>query len=439
MGYWNTTSRGAIARINFGNEEIGGNTLSCYFIIYKKVKQPFEVIRTYDAESNKMAIVSRSSLKTSFDFENLFLVPTQIQFNIYDGNSFLKNFIFDSSDYEKDFYVYQTKNDEIIFSGKVSQLTLKFNSENNTISFTAISSSDRLNNTNLFNDTSEVFNDNNVNEPANPLLNIDSTQYAMTSSGEGSEKTYSFTNNYIKVVDLIRDIYSYAGITDVIITQNWLFRAPYTVSGGYTFGMIYVKLSYYFIEDNFETLADVLKHIAKTFGCYTGIINFDSAFFEILLQKTLYANPFDSDNTFSYQESYELEKLDFIKVTDQYTGIERRYYQPNREATTNKKNKSIVIDIPQLFYPTDIGFISITTIYDSKISSQYLPILEFIAKYWFMIRGDFDKCKVHYFKFPNIDRKFIDGVYYNNKSYQIIDLEINLANNESTIKAVKTI
>lgn len=433
MGYWNTT-RGAVIRINFESGGAFGNSIDTYFVIYKKVKQLYDILETYTSESKNMLIAERGSIKTSFNFDDLSLTPTQMNFTVYDGNAYLKSLVFDSTLYEKDFYVYQLLNEEIIFAGKVIPSTLIYDESKKQITFNAISPLDRLNNTYLFTDPEDTQYD--FARPINPLINVQPDRYELNPYLESNDPTITYVTDYVLLADLIKDIYKYAGIDDVTITQDWLFRLPTTTTGGYSIGMIYVKPSYFFIEDNFQTLGDVLRYLAKCFGCYTGAKDFDSAFFKKLMYGTAYAAPFDSDPTYSYLETYELDKIDFVKVTN-IAGD--KYYQPDLDSASYKVYRSMEFEFPKLYALTGLGFLELTKIKDSNVGSEYLSNTELVAKFWYLIRGDYDTCKVTHFRFPNLDYRFTNLIPHNNESYQIIDLDINLTNNESTIKAVKAL
>lgn len=427
MPYWNAT-RGAIAKIEFESGGAFGNTIDTYFVIYKKVKALFDVLNTYSADEHNIIIKERGSIKTNFNFDDLLLVPTQMNFTVYDGDGFLKAYIFDSTVYEKDFYVYQLLNNNIIFAGKVIVNTLEYDEGTKEIKFNSISPTDRLNNTSLFYDSE--FLGEMYTSPSNPLLNINATRYEMN-----VDKT-AFTNDYVLLNDLIKDIYKYAGIEDVAISSNWLFRSAYTVNDNYTLDMLYIKLSYFFIEDNFQTLGDILKYLSQCLACYTGTTDFSSAFFKKLMYGTAYPI-IDDDPTYSYKESYELGKLDYVEIGT--TGAISKYQSPNSESYNNSMYSSFKLELPRFYYNTDVGFVEVTTAKDPLISDSYLSMREIVSKYWYMIRGDYDKSKVIHFRFPNLNRKFTDLIYYNNNSYQIIDFEMSLSNNETIIKAVKTL
>lgn len=428
------------------------NSANVEFLIYKKVSQAYELqeVLSSEYEDVDLIITGRSAIKTAYDFDNLFLVATDMDFELIDGVGYLKSLIADSSEYEKDFYVFQKVGGESLFSGKVIPKSLSFLKRFNnvySVGFKASTPVDRLNYTFLQRETTGGYD-----EPTNPLGAIDSVRYNMLYTGLGSEREFYFTNDYVKVSDFIKDIYNFAGIEELEVSHNWLFKAEYilTVGGKLTtytsidipFIDVYINPSFYLLSNNFQTLGDVLRHLGKVFGAYTGIKDFDTAFFNKLFYGTAAIDPFDSDPPSSYKETYELDEIDYVKITDNYGDSESRYFEPDFKSINTKSSKSIVFEIPKIYIqPAETStYALVLGVKDLIVNDEYLSPKELIAKFWYTTRGDYDKSKTYTFRYDNLDKKNItDLIRFGGESYQPYSMEVDVVNNKRVIKTIKTL
>lgn len=452
--YWDR-GRGAIAKIVFPTANIAGTLIDNEFKIYKKQIAEFELMDTYSSENLELLIVERSSISTKFDFDNLYLVPSKLSMRFYDGNKFVYNKIFDESDiYEKDFYVTQKINGEKAFAGKVDISTLRYDKASETISFTAVSPLDRLNST---------FLTDAENEPTNPLSVIDPINYAMEYeyAENGTDKIFYYPKErqgkFIKLTKIIKDIYKYADIADVDFLHNWEFKAikpPIGSSGAVDkigdFEDVSLKPSQLFLSSDFETIGDVLRHLGKLFGCFTGSLNFDKAFFNKLLYGTYYPGPFDDGGSLlDESESYEYGKIDFSMIEDKFNEVDKKYYEPEKTSYTNKSNKSIsfknnvelYLTVPEYnaVFQLEDKFYKIIAIKEPLLSNNYFEPGSIVAKFWFAARGNFDLNKVKIWKFSGLTQKFTDIINFDDKNYQIIEMEKHVPTYITTIKAIKTL
>lgn len=437
MIYWDA-GRGAVAKITL-TEVLGSDTFYTEIRLFKKVRPEYELETTYTADSLNIKVLNRGDIEQRIDFDNLYLVPSTMNVELLDADKFIYNKIYLDSDYEKDFYFTQKVNGTIVFAGKADVNSLKFDHSSNKLSFTAVTALDRLNKTYL--------TDTN-GDPTNPLQYIDATQYEMHYSGTGVDKEYYYSQEsagvYPKLIQMIKDIYKYADIDDVTFTHNWEFKITQyltetsvrTVYGD--INDIATRPSFFFLEDRFETLGDVLRAIAKSLCSYTGSYDFDSAFFNKHLNGIYYPAPFGEEvKILTNIESYSIRKVDYVRAVKPLESGDYIYHAPSEESFTSKVNDYLETTVIPIMYYESPKTNDVATAKDSLVSDEYKAIGQCSADFWYYLRGDIEKCKTRDFLTPNINIQFSDIVPFGGDYYQTIEMTKKLKEHSTKLTAIK--
>ncbi len=261
---------------------------------------------SYTFQEKRIKILDLGQLKWSYDLEDTLLVPGEIKIKLGDLGGYLDSLFFDNSDVDKRPYFVILQNGNIKFLGNIIEDTISSHYAKKEIEFSVSSNLDILNKTALY-DTDESAEEENLN----PLNYTDYT--------------------FIPFTQLITDIYkvvnpSITYPSSIKINQNWLFEGVKESSSVYGFDGYIVIKDLVFNELNVQShdvffnssnglknLADLIKSSAIDFGCFTGMLNNENAFFTRLFyynSSNIQAIPTPLD----YKKNYKYGLIDFVRI-----------------------------------------------------------------------------------------------------------------------------
>ncbi len=245
---------------------------------------------------------------------------------------------------------------------------------------------------------------------------------------------FSYTTGVHELLtDIIDDIWQLmnAGIT-VDYNQHWLFQEAIP---GVT-NIPFAELGYFPTEhffdgplDGIETCGDLLKRYCLEFGCFTGIKDYDNAFFTQLFF-------YDSGSTQSLGkvhrkiEGYIWNLLYYVQTTVLGSAT-------IRAAGTYTKaieNQNLIITDAMASVVEDA---TTTSMDESKeAGGSYQLFGNTISEFWFNNRGDITVTRTDEFLVDGVTYDFTKHFTHDSFKYQIIEMEINWKTGQTNIKAL---
>ena len=254
--------------------------------------------QSWEANDYSIKMNTWGDMEWSFDIEELLITPGSINCKLDDGQSVLHDYFFgttaSSIATEKRPNLEVDVNNNIKFSGDAVEDQIEYDMGLKQLTLNAQSDLDILNKT-------MVYDGNTI---LNPLALTD--------------------NNYYMLSDIILKIYQKVNASITLeLRQNWEFfgLSESTSPSGLPLYDIRIDELMIDIHDLFfdtskgiSNLGDVLKKLATDWGCYTGLLNKDQAFFKQL---------FDYDSTNlqtlgkvrSFRKAYRYNLIEFVRIT----------------------------------------------------------------------------------------------------------------------------
>ena len=291
---------------------------------------------------------------------------------------------------------------------------------------------------------------------------------ALDPLGYGVPDPYDPENHpcYISLKTFLLDCYRLVNpnfiIDDLIIEHDWKFFSSLFFEGSqiydeYDLEFQYVNLPLYPMfhasASGFQTLADLLKQIAKEFASFTGINDAGEPFFKKLYNT---ANPItlSSESYYSFNKSYDLNKIVYSRITSGNVGYDggtltqTTYHYPSASAFTGltdtyiefvtilvaHNNTGSSISKYNILYgsPTYSPYAE-QRIYGVKDDSfeyntigewftnseypKYVPLGQLQAAFWYNHRSSYLKCRKDKIITPT-DVKITDSFIFNGIQYQ---------------------
>lgn len=226
-----------------------------------------------------------------------------------------------------------------------------------------------------------------------------------------------------------------AGIT-VTYDQDWLFSgdryvpaSPPNAHDGFVFTDLELKVDPIWFDSNrnVNSVGDVLKLLAKDYGCFTGLKNFNDAFFKKLFK-------YDSGNTQSLGDIISYEKFYRYSLID-YARMQSTLPSTWAEAGTFTLLEGRYMEIDQYAYDPDgkilraeivgggeAGTYKIPRAYDPDWQSVYGDINQLLVDFWFRFRGDITKIRADKMVVIGVTYDILKNFTYNGFKYQIINM-----------------
>lgn|GEM_PF-3118360 len=289
---------------------------------------------TINAEDIAGFVSEFGDLSWSFDIENLLMTPGKVQLTINDISQTIKHYLFEDNTVtglpELRIYI----NDKLKFSSYMVADDMQYNFDNHTFKAGFISDLDIINKIKVYdNDTA-----------LNPLGLNNGLDYVNKPRDYGwYSVTWLITEIYKKVSPNINVIFNSTW-------QFWGWDNAMPPIGDIKFEELYVNSGPLFFDNtkSITSLGDVLKELASDFGCFTGLLNKDTAFFCQLYPYIGAQSGFNnSDNiqtlgrVLHHGRNYKHKVIDFVRVK---TTLEKPY-----TSGVNTGTSDAVIDLTPMF------------------------------------------------------------------------------------------
>lgn len=270
------------------------------------------------------------------------------------------------------------------------------------------------------------------------------------------ENPFHYTDGtWVRATKVLKDIFGVANPdVDLSHNQDWSFNETYG-SGPYTFDQIYVATSPYFFEAGKpQTAADLLKSLCDSFGCVSGMLDNNTAYF---LKR--WKNTSSSVSLNGYVKKYVcnpfLHKKLYIRVVYSFTGgVPRNYDEPigglptdfvYTDDTLKYPDDSFRIYISQDACPTDSTLACSTSLDDvispgthewvlsvkePSIDATYRELGRTIAKYHYSYLNTWRE-KISMILYGT-EYSFLDCYSYDGRTLRPVSFEYDLLGNETT-------
>ena len=469
---------------------------------------------TYLASARNLILKKRGTIGMSYDFDNNFLMPNEYAFEVADLDGELSDLLYDGAlagKVRKEFF---TKV-EIKYAGTFSYVTefsgynvndlLDYDVLNKTHYFTALPKTNILNETYLYSKEwkAEFFDaapDRSSSWPNNPL------DLVFSKVGNAAIWDWIYLKEKTGQKGLINEIFKLINPSITVdFVQNWTFygsdspeySAPNNEKTDLAFADLILDGNWVggvfgsSMQQQIESVGDLLRQLAFEFGCIAGVTTQDKAFFKQMFY-------FDESNVQTlgeltdngYRKKYKFSRINFAEIisvfykqdTNQANRFVAQDYKPRGYAPFASQGKifgdnglekeiitcadswlflSLSSPVPWSDYtlasnmkaantgdPT--RFYSIFGVKDSTISltpanadyfiggdSGFMPLTAFLAEYYYNLKGLLYKTQVHEFTVNGLNYDFLKGFVHEGSNFSIIGIEKDLDRCLTKIEAIK--
>jgi len=291
---------------------------------------------TYD---KNILVEDWGTISWNYDLDQLLLVPGRCVLKLSDLDSVLFNLFFGIdaigliTDKRAKIKIY--RNTTLVFSGKIAEDAIDYDVANYKVEIQAFSDLDLLNKTMVYDEDGASLN---------PLSYSDSTYY--------------------NTVNLIHEIYKEVDSSIALtVKHTWDFYGLKNTAPGdfrlYDIDFTEIKQNshylYFDTSRGITSLGDALKKLAMDWGCFTGLLNDEEAFFS----KIFYYDPDDLQSlgrVLSHRVQYKFNLKEYVKI--KVLGVSAYYTEGNYLEIEDKiltRDETIVFFYCDAFNRTFIG------------------------------------------------------------------------------------
>lgn len=435
----------------FGEKHLGnGDSLRLSIKIKIDIEGSNNII---SAESEDVYISDLGELEEDYDIEDLLITPSFYKsiLSVPEDSDFRKYF-FDKSEER---FAQANRNAEVLlekktefvsewaeeFLGNIIIKSLDYNPETTRFVFEAAPDMEILSRTMIY--------DLDGN-PLNPF------GYAVP--------TWPYDND-VKLVDLLLDCYKLVNpnltLSDINIQHNWLFYAWLWMDDSFImeeydwlFTELRIEYASLFFDPTFgiESVADILRYLAREFCCFTGMLSKNRPFFKkIMYSQTPYY--LTEDDYIDYDNRYELNKVEYVRVDTRWfvnptTYGEQAFHAPDESAFTGLRDTFYRLDTilvafrkftgerhsnlragVRLFDPLTDHFVygvrdpemhypgTSTIWYNVAGYPDIVPLGKLVADFWHRVRSDINKCRFDKIIAHNVNVSLLNNVIFRGKEY----------------------
>lgn len=230
-----------------------------------------------------------------------------------------------------------------------------------------------------------------------------------------------------------------SGIThaagDIDLRCSWVFKGEFAgpLFHDFTIDELTVSLDIYF-TDSYEaaTLADVLKMYAFQFGCFTGVLNSDKAFFKELFF-------YDSSSTqtlgkiWEWERNYKFRTIEWTKIVD---GLGAAEGEDGTETSLTQKRikKFILYDSMQGTEGGDTY--TDFTVKTPTVDATFRNPVDAVSLFWYTFRNSIVNSRVDRFVVSGVDYDITKDFQHDSKNYNPVSVRINWATAKTTIEGL---
>ena len=274
--------------------------------------------RVWSALDKEIVVESWGDLHLGYEIDDPKMVPSNLKLTIGDNLGFLDSLLFEdeliSLNVDVRGEVVYKLNGAIRFVGNILEDSFDTSEGNGIITFEAGPDTSILNQTMLY--------DEYVEDPTESDSSDDLYYNAIN--------PFSYTRtNYKENQEILLDIYKIVNPdVSLDIAHNWTFKGdredlPYGEFDGFSFSELMQNVDPLFFDNSkgLNNLGDLLRKFAVDWGCFTGMINSNKAFF----RKLFYYNPNDLQevNPIGLHKGYRHTLIDYVRVNNLIGGDDK--------------------------------------------------------------------------------------------------------------------
>lgn len=398
----------------------------------------------FDAYDRGIRVIDWGELDTSYDFDDLLIVPATIHLVIGDIEGYLDNVFFGSGSFAEsidkrgkvEIYIDDEVDPEYIFY--IQEDSIESFTHQKYVTFSADPKIEILNRTRLFDNAS----------PPNALNPMGFDWYNVQPILHFLIKTYQLVN---------------PSLTTVSTSHDWIFKGVRSSDAAVLNNIVFDELRIFGQEligpnaSNYgvSSAGDFIKTMAKIFGAYTGMISHDKAFFNKLFHYD--SSNLQSVNILSQNKTYLAQTFEYVEATTHIgTEYSQTYIEPSGALNPNIEGKDLIEDVFTGFMGfdgslaahtqvaasvqrgnSDDGYYSIQAVSDSNIDSGvFMDNGSLMAKFWYKHRGLIKNMRIDKFTARGIKYDFTKNFNFNGEKFQIISLRQQLGKNLTHIDAI---
>jgi len=302
----------------------------------------------------------------------------------------------------------------------------------------------------------------NINQNHYNIEVIDDTRFKVfiliygsyQSGGTVLKKAYrnplGYPEGYVNLAQTIIDVYNRAFPEATIdINQDWAFWGSdgTNIRNDIQFSDLAVSSKNMFFSSDYgiNNLNDLIKHLAREYGCYTGIIHKKKAFFKRLFH-------FDSDNLQTLGEvdfhgkSYQSSLIDYMRVASNigrelvykrgyYASMEDRKIEHTLLSAFFSGQSSPPYDGSNVY--TTTGGYQIFKVKDSALlGGQFTDMGNLVAEFWYNLLSSIINCRIDTFKVRGIGYDYLKNFVFEGLKYQPLTMSKDIANIKTKIEAL---
>lgn len=405
----------------------------------------------WDAKTVGIRVSDWGVLEYSYDFQDLLLTVGKYSFTLDDALFTLRDLLFKHTGIEATYTrtprVEIRINDVTEFIGFVMEDSIKYDQANRRVKMSADPNSRILNQIILYNPV---------------LVSATNSQGATDPLGYGH-------GTFVPILSIIEKIYQKVNrrlsINEgIAVSQDWVFTAsphpqgfgqPDDITDG-AFNELRIWIDDLFWDPSlgYTKLADVLRALAVNFGCFTGLLHNQRAFFRKLFVYNA-GTAQTLGKVLKRVFGYEYALKDYVEITGRggviftrgsmtdiedrmlklniltqfwsYQGILPFFGRPDYEWSNTRIIRS---DVPYYVYAAFDPVIDVIYGFSSR------PIGDVVANWWYHFRSDVNRCRVDTINVVGITYDFEKNFSDEGRKYQIVSMKKFLAKNETEFEAL---
>lgn len=403
----------------------------------------------YTIEQAGIVIDKLGDLEYDFDLEELLITPGNLTIEIFDSNDIVGGFINDVAidafgfDYvKKNAKVTLLLNGAEEFVGKIQTKTIRYNRGLKILKFIVDCDTEILNKRMVYDEEGIPLNPLNLIFGPADQLNTHSVPFII-------KKIYEFINPNIDLEIFHTWVFNCSG-------RNFITRLPESRN----LPLLNLEQSiiplFQINQYGVSTLGDVLRKMAIDWGCFTGVLSTNKAFFRQLFT---YDESYTQNlgKVFSWNITYPFTPIDYVKAHLKFTVRQagERVLEPDIYSIYESTHESGIFTELQDRFLSRKSFLGFNFSADATSVSALAPqfngwaisvkVLEqngfqsygdAITSFWLHNRFSTRNCRVDEFLVQGINYDFLRGFSYLGKKYQIIGMKKRYSEGLTHIKAL---
>lgn len=263
---------------------------------------------SYTATEKGLRVLQYGKLEMSYDLEDALLVPSRFSFILGDAEGELEEVFFGSSTTgtltEKTAQCIVKINGSNKFIGNIIEDSIEFDVGTRILKFDAAPKTDAINKRMIYDEAGTALN------------------------------PFGYASEYRNIISMVEDIFglvnsSISYPTSFESIHDWEFQGINDSGGGYLNDIKFEELLqltdplFFDTSYSLSNCGEVLKKLAIDWGCFTGLISYEKAFFKKLFFYN--ENNLQEVSVYSWKKGFRYGLIDYIKLTTGISSVNEPY------------------------------------------------------------------------------------------------------------------